>query len=125
MNKELIIETLRAINKILNDGRLEDGERTVIASAKISDLLLMLEVWRIMKEIEFRIIDDEALPPMIINKNEDDSPKVILNNYHKIWLCLNRATIAGIFDVLPKKITELLDAYLREQYGYEIMDRRE
>lgn len=44
MNKELIIETLRAINKILNDGRLEDGERTVIASAKISDLLLMLEV---------------------------------------------------------------------------------
>tara|TARA_R100000353_G_scaffold22862_2_gene20158 strand:- start:180 stop:416 length:237 start_codon:yes stop_codon:yes gene_type:complete len=78
-----------------------------------------------MKEIEFRIIDDEALPPMIINKNEDDSPKVILNNYHKIWLCLNRATIAGIFDVLPKKITEVLDAYLREQYGYEIMDRRE
>ena len=78
-----------------------------------------------MKEIEFRIIDDEALPPMIIKKNEDDLPKVILNNHHRIWLCLNRGTIAGIFDVLPKKITEVLDAYLREQYGYEIMDRRE
>jgi len=78
-----------------------------------------------MKEIEFRIIDDEALPPMIINKDENDLPKVILNNHHRIWLCLNRATIAGIFDVLPKKITEILDAFLREQYQYEIMDRGE
>jgi|TARA_B100000085_G_scaffold43857_1_gene36955 hypothetical protein len=76
-----------------------------------------------MKEIEFRIISDEALPPMIINKNEDDLPKIIINDYHRIWLCLNRGVIAGTFEVLPKKITEILDAYLREQYQYEIMDR--
>jgi len=76
-------------------------------------------------EIEFRVIDDEELPPVIIKKGENDSPKIIINNYHRVWLCLNRGLINGIFDVLPKKITELLDAYLREQYGYEIMDRRE
>lgn len=37
--KYIIIEMLMQINKILNDGRLEDGERTVMASAKISDLI--------------------------------------------------------------------------------------
>ena len=74
-------------------------------------------------EIEFRVIDDEQLPPVIIKKGENDSPQILINNYHKIWLCLNRGLISGIFEVLPKKVTEILDAYLREQYQYEIMDR--
>jgi|TARA_R100000149_G_C5880079_1_gene144875 hypothetical protein len=39
MKKQLIIDNLMSINKILNDGRLEDGTRVIIASAKISDLL--------------------------------------------------------------------------------------
>tara|TARA_Y100000004_G_scaffold167458_1_gene200035 strand:+ start:316 stop:450 length:135 start_codon:yes stop_codon:yes gene_type:complete len=39
MKKELIIDMLRSINKILNDGRLEDENRIIIASEKISDLL--------------------------------------------------------------------------------------
>ena len=74
-------------------------------------------------EIEFRVIDDEQLPPVIIKKGENDSPQILINNYHKIWLCLNRGLINGIFEVFPKKVTEILDAYLREQYQYEIMDR--
>ena len=77
----------------------------------------------ITKEIEFRIIDDEELPPIIITKNEDDMPKIMINAYHRIWISLNRGLIGGIFETLPTKMTEILDAYLREQYSYEIMDR--
>jgi hypothetical protein len=75
------------------------------------------------KEIEFRIIDDEELPPIIITKTDEDMPKVMVNAYHRIWISMNRGLIAGIFEVLPGKITSILDAYLREQYAYEIMDR--
>ena len=55
-------------------------------------------------EIEFRVIDDEQLPPVIIKKGENDSPQILINNYHKIWLCLNRGLISGIFEVFPKKV---------------------
>jgi hypothetical protein len=75
------------------------------------------------KEIEFRIIDDEELPPIIITKTDEDMPKVMVNAYHRIWISMNRGLIAGIFEVLPGKVTGILDAYLREQYAYEIMDR--
>ena len=77
------------------------------------------------KEIEFRIINDEELPPIIISKTEEDSPRIMINAYHRLWITLNRGTIAGIFEVLPKKVTEVLDAYLREQYNFEEMDRGE
>ena len=78
-----------------------------------------------MKEIEFMMIDDEKLPPVIIKKNDDGMPKILINNYHKIWICMNRGIINGIFEVFPKKVTGILDAYLREQYQYEVMDRGE
>ena len=39
MKKQLIIDYLMSINKILNDGRLDDVMRIIIASEKISDLL--------------------------------------------------------------------------------------
>ena len=57
------------------------------------------------KEIEFRIINDEELPPIIISKTVDDSPSIMINAYHRLWITLNRGLIAGIFDVLPKKWT--------------------
>jgi len=38
---------------------------------------------------------------------------------------MNRGIINGIFEVFPKKVTGILDAYLREQYQYEVMDRGE
>lgn len=76
-------------------------------------------------EVEFRIIDDEELPAVIIKENANGNPEILINNYHRLWLCLQRGTIAGIFEVFPKKLTEMLDAYLREQYQYEVMDRGE
>ena len=44
MKKELIIEMLMSINKILFDGRIEDDERILIAQEKISDLLGLMGV---------------------------------------------------------------------------------
>lgn len=76
-------------------------------------------------EVEFRIIDDEELPAVIIKENASGNPEILINNYHRLWLCLQRGTIAGIFEVFPKKLTDMLDAYLREQYQYEVMDRGE
>jgi len=76
-------------------------------------------------EIEFRIIDDNELPPLIIKKGENDKPKILINNYHRVWLSLNRAILAGISQALPEKINDVLNGYLTEQYSFEQMDRSE
>ena len=47
-------------------------------------------------KVEIRIVDDRELPPIIIKAKEDDSPVVIINTYHRIWISLKRRTIAGI-----------------------------
>jgi hypothetical protein len=75
-------------------------------------------------DIEFRIINDEDLPPIVITMDENDKPKVVLNNYHQIWLSVHRAQIGGIANSLFDKLVEILDARLREQreierIGYE------
>ena len=49
-------------------------------------------------KVEFRIIDAEDMPPMVISQNENDEPKVVINTYHRLWLSLNRRLIAGIID---------------------------
>ena len=36
------------------------------------------------KPVEFRIVDDEELPPIIFTQNENDEVKVVINTYHKI-----------------------------------------
>jgi hypothetical protein len=79
----------------------------------------------IKMEIEFRIIDDNELPPLIIKKGENDKPKILINNHHRIWLSLNRAILAGISQALPEKINDVLNGYLTEQYSFEQMDRSE
>ena len=38
------------------------------------------------KKVEFRMVDDSELPPIVITMNENDDPKVIVNIYHKIWI---------------------------------------
>ena len=48
-----------------------------------------------MTEMEFRLVNDEEMPPVVITMNDRDEPKVVLNAQHKIWLCLHRKTIAG------------------------------
>ena len=65
------------------------------------------------KQVEFNVVSDLELPPMVISMNENDEPKVMLNTQHKIWLSLNRRLILGIFD---------FNHYLREQRIFEIDD---
>ncbi len=74
------------------------------------------------KNVEFSIVQDVELPPLVISMNEYDVPRVMLNTQHKIWLSLNRRLILGIFEALPEKLDMILDGYLREQRMYEIDD---
>ena len=72
--------------------------------------------------VEFRLVNDEEMPPIVITMNDNDSPKVVLNADHKIWLALHRKTIGGCGEALYEKIDELLTAHLQEQRAYERMD---
>ena len=36
-----------------------------------------------MTEVEFRLVHDAELPPIVITMNDDDQPKVVINDYHK------------------------------------------
>tara|TARA_R110000824_G_scaffold371713_1_gene561477 strand:+ start:104 stop:373 length:270 start_codon:yes stop_codon:yes gene_type:complete len=74
------------------------------------------------RQVEFNVVSDLELPPMVISMNEDDEPKVMLNTQHKIWLSLNRRLLVGIFEALPEKLDMILDGYLREQRLFEIDD---
>ena len=73
-------------------------------------------------KVEYRIVNDNELPPIVISMTEDDEVKVVLNQHHKIWLCIHRKTIAGSAQSLFEKIDMLLDGHLREQRQYERMD---
>ena len=75
------------------------------------------------KEVEFRIINTEEMPPIVISANENDEPKVILNTYHKLWITLNRKIIAGIIEDLYGKMDMILTSYLEEQYHFEKEER--
>ena len=75
--------------------------------------------------VEFRIIDTEDMPPLVISQNENDEPKVVINTYHRLWLSLNRRLLAGIIDALPEKLDMILTAYLEQQRAFEKMDRVE
>lgn len=75
------------------------------------------------KPVEFRIINSEELPPIVISYNERDQPKVTVNTYHKLWISLNRRTIAGIVEALQEKMDTILTSYLEEQYAFEKQDR--
>ena len=72
--------------------------------------------------VEFKLVNDSELPPMVIGITEDDSPKVILNQHYQVWLSLNRRVIAGIIDVLPKKLDEILDGILKDLRAEEKME---
>ena len=75
------------------------------------------------KEVEFRLIDSEDMPPVVIKKHEDDSGCVILlNQAHTVWLSLNRSTIPGITQSLAEKLNQMCDGYLEQQLVYEEND---
>ena len=74
-------------------------------------------------QVEFRIIDTSEMPPIVITQNENDEPKVVINTYHKLWISLNRRTIAGIIEALQEKMDMILTGFLKEQYEFEKDDR--
>ncbi len=76
-----------------------------------------------MTEVEFRLVNTEELPPIVISEGENKQPKVVINTYHRLWISLNRRVIAGIIDALQEKMDMILTSYLQEQYQFEIEDR--
>jgi len=76
----------------------------------------------VIREIEFKLIDDEDMPPIVITMDENDLPKVVINRRYHVWLSLYRKTIGGCAKSLYDKIDELLTAYLTEQRMYEKME---
>ena len=75
------------------------------------------------KHVEFRLIDREEMPPVVIKKNEHDNGCVIIiNQAHTIWLSLNRNTIPGITQSLAEKLNQLCDGYLEEQLMYNNLE---
>ena len=75
------------------------------------------------KKVEFRLIDSETMPPIVISYNENDEPKVVINTFHKLWISVNRRTIAGVIEALQEKMDTILQGYLVEQYNFEKEDR--
>lgn len=73
-------------------------------------------------EVEFRMIDEEQMPPMVISMNDNDNPKIVINQHHRIWISLHRRTIAGVIEALQEKMDEMLTGFLKEQRTNEKMD---
>ena len=74
------------------------------------------------RQIEFRLIEEEDMPPIVITVGENSEPKVILNAHHRIWMGWKRKMIGGVARSLYDKIDELLDSYLADQYQLQEMD---
>jgi hypothetical protein len=72
--------------------------------------------------VEFRMVSDDEMPPIVITMNEDDKVKVVLNQNNLIWLSLHRKTIGGLPEALYSKLDMLLDGFLREQRHNERID---
>ena len=74
------------------------------------------------EQVEFRLVNDIQLPPIMITMNDNDSVKVVMNSQHKIWMSLHRKTIGGCAEALFEKINELLYGHLLEVRRDELMD---
>ena len=72
--------------------------------------------------MEFRLINDANMPPVIMSPTEHDRPKIVINIHHKIWLCLHRKTIAGSAEALFEKIDQMLTGHLTELRANERME---
>ena len=74
------------------------------------------------KFVEFRLIDDDEMPPMVIKRSEEGyKPVVIINQAHNVWLSLQRSAIPGICQSLADKLNAMCDAHLEEQLMNEEM----
>jgi len=81
-----------------------------------------MTVNKMERQIEFRLIDEADMPPIVITIGDDLEPKVILNSHHKIWMGWKRKMIGGVAKSLYDKIDELLDAYLADQHAFKTLD---
>ena len=73
------------------------------------------------KMMEFRLVSDNTMPPIVITMTETDEPKIVINTTHLIWLSLHRKTIAGSTKPLFEKLDMLLNNFLLEQRANETM----
>ena len=67
------------------------------------------------KSIEYKIVREENMPPLVITKNNATGITIILNENEKIWLSLHRNTIPAIAQQLQEKLTQICDGHLTEQ----------
>jgi len=67
------------------------------------------------KRIEYRIVNEDDLPPLVISPDGTTGIKVILNEAHTIWLSLHRNTIPAIAQQLQEKLTQFCDSYLTDR----------
>ena len=74
------------------------------------------------REIQFSLIEDIEMPPIVITMDDDDQPKVVINRDYAIWLSLHRKVIGGFAEVLFGKIDELLTSHLRDQRHFQKME---
>jgi len=72
--------------------------------------------------IEFRLVNDEDVPPLVITMDEKDMPKIVINRYYAIWLMMNRNIIPSSAQAIADEIYKLLDAHLVEMRADELMD---
>ena len=72
--------------------------------------------------IEFRVVNDDEVPPLVITMGEGDLPKVMINRHHAIWLMVNRNVIPSCAQEIADEIYKLLDAHLAEMRADELMD---
>tara|TARA_R100001510_G_C7620904_1_gene181837 strand:- start:528 stop:776 length:249 start_codon:yes stop_codon:yes gene_type:complete len=72
--------------------------------------------------VEFRLVHDDELPPIVITMNDVDDVKCVINANHQIWLMLHRKKIAGSAEALFGKIDDMLTAFLAEQRNNEVME---
>jgi len=76
----------------------------------------------VKREIEFRLVDDEHMPPIVITIGENDLPKVVINRHYTIWLSLHRKCIGGCAKAMFDKIDKILTAHLREARVFERLE---
>ena len=74
------------------------------------------------REIQFSLIEDIVMPPIVITMDDDDQPKVVINRDYAIWLSLHRKVIGGCAEELFGKIDELLTSHLRDQRHFQKME---
>ena len=73
--------------------------------------------------VDFVLVNDEEMPPLMVTPDERDNVKVVLNTAHRTWLSLHRKTIGGLSEAVFGKIDFMLQAWLEEQRMYEKSER--